>query len=76
MPLAAHVVDCAVVEEQERAVQSGDDQVLVVARVGDDRAAVRATRQVLEAPAALDLQLDVVDRVVQRLVGDGAGAVD
>ena len=42
----------------------------------DDRAAVRATGQVLEEPAALDLELDVVDRVVQRLVSDRAGAVD
>jgi hypothetical protein len=51
-------------------------EVLVVARIGDDRAVVRATRSVLEAPASLNLQLDVVGRIVQRLVGDGAGTVD
>ena len=42
--LVAHVVDRAVVEEQERALQPGDDQVLVVARVGDDRARRRRRR--------------------------------
>ena len=57
-------------------MQAGDDHVLVVARIADDRGAVGAPRQVLEQAAALDLQLDVVAGVVQLLLGDGAGAVD
>ena len=38
--------------------------------------AVGAARQVLEQPAALDLELDVVGRVVELLLGDRPGAVD
>ena len=71
----ADVVDRVVVEAQESAVHSRDDQVLVVARVADDGGAVRAARQVLEEAAALDLQLDVVDGVVELLLGDGPGAI-
>jgi hypothetical protein len=44
------VVDRSVVEEDESAVQPGDDQVLVIARIGNDRGAVRQARQVLEHP--------------------------
>ena len=44
--------------------------------IADDRGAVGAARQVLEQPAALDLELDVVDRVVQLLLRDRPGAVD
>ena len=40
MPRRADEVDDAVVEAEERGVQPGDDQVLVVARVGDDRGPV------------------------------------
>ena len=74
--LRTDVVDGAVVEEQERAVEPGEDQVLVVARVADDRGAVGAARQVLEQAAALDLELDVVGGVVQLLLGDRARPVD
>ena len=53
-------------------MQPRDDQVLVVARVADDRRAVRAARQVLEEAAALELELDVVGRVVELLLGHRA----
>ena len=75
-PLLADVVDRVVVEEQERAMQPGDDHVLVVARIADDRGAVGAARQILEDAAALDLELDVVAGVVELLLRDRAGAVD
>ena len=74
--LGPHVVDRVVVEEQERAVQPGDHQVLVVSRVGDHGRVVGAPRQVLEQAAALDLQLEVIVRVVQLLLGDVPCAVD
>ena len=67
--LAAHVVDRAVVEGREGAMHPGDDQVLVVARVADDRRAVRAAGQVLEQAAAFELELDVVGWVVELLLG-------
>jgi hypothetical protein len=35
--LGSHVVDRVVVEQDERAVQPGDHQILVVARIRDDR---------------------------------------
>ena len=76
LPLLADVIDRMVVEEQEGAVQPRDDQVLVVARIADDRASVRAARQVLEGPAALHLELDVVGGVVELLLRDRPGAVD
>jgi hypothetical protein len=70
------VIDGTVVEEQEGAVEPGDDQVLVVARIADDRGAVGAARQILEGAAAFDRELDAVIGVVQLLLRDGAGAVD
>ena len=57
-------------------MQPGDDHVLVVARVADDRRPVGHARHVLEQPAALDPQLALVGRVVQLGRADGAGAVD
>jgi hypothetical protein len=75
-PFAAHVVDRAVVEGGEGAMQPRDDQVLVVARVADDRRAVRPTREVLEEAAAFKLELDVVGWVVELLLGHEAGPVD
>ena len=56
----AYRVDRAVVEEQERRLQPGDDHALVVAGVGDDRGAVGHARHVLEQAARLDLQLGAV----------------
>ena len=76
LPLLPDVVDRTVVEEEERAVERRDDQVLVVARIADDRPAVRAARQVLVDAAALDLELDVVGGVVQLLLRHRARAVD
>ncbi len=52
------VIDGLVVEEQESGVQAGDDDVLVVARVDDDRRVVALARQVLVQAAALDPELD------------------
>ena len=57
-------------------MQPRDDQVLVVARVADDRRAVRPTREVLEEAAAFELELDAVGRVVQLLLGHRPGPVD
>ena len=68
-PLAAQQVDRAVVEGGEGAMQPGDDEVLVVARVADDRRAVRAAREILEEAAAFELELDVVGWVVELLLG-------
>jgi hypothetical protein len=45
------------VEQDERGLQPGDDEVLVVTRVGDVGGAVTVTRQVLEEAAAGDLEL-------------------
>ena len=58
-------------------MQPGDHQVLVVARVGDDRG-VRpsSARQVLEQAAELDPQLVAVGRVVELRARDRALAVD
>ena len=53
-----HIVDRGVVEQQERGVQPGEHQVLVVARVADDRHAFGIARQILEWPDAADLELD------------------
>jgi hypothetical protein len=53
------------VEEDEGTLQPGDDQVLVVARVGDDRGAVRQAGQVLEEPAGPDQHLG---RIVRHVV--------
>jgi hypothetical protein len=53
------------VREQERGVQPGDDEVLVVARVGDDGGPVAGARQVLEEPTGLDTELGPVGRLVE-----------
>jgi hypothetical protein len=76
VPLAAHLVDGVVVEEQERRVQAGDDQVLVVSRITDDRGVVRRPRQILEQAAALDPELDRVGRVVEMWADSRPPAVD
>ena len=76
LALLADVVDRVVVEEQERAVQPGDDQVLVVARIADDRGPSARRGRSSNSAAALDLELDRGRRVVQLLLGDRAGAVD
>ena len=62
---ATQLVDDAVVEQQERGVEPGDHQVLVVARVGDDRSPRGVTRQVLELAAVLYSEFRAVLRVVQ-----------
>jgi hypothetical protein len=65
------------VEQDERAVQPRDDQVLVVSRIGDNRRAVREPRQILEDPAGVDRQLRRIGRgVVERTARGGTAAVD
>jgi hypothetical protein len=64
------------VEQQDRGVQSGEHQVLVVARIGDDRRVVRLPRQILEKTAALDAEFVTVGRVVERWGAGRAAAVD
>ena len=59
------VVDCFVVEHQERRVQTGKDDVLVVARIAEDRRAVRRARQIFEQSAVLDAQLDAAERLAR-----------
>src|SRR5882672_3117397 len=61
----AHVIDRLVVEQEERGMQAGDDDVLVVAGIDDDRGVVARARQVLEQAAALDPELDSGARLVQ-----------
>ena len=41
-------IDSVVVEQQEGALQAGDDHVLVVARIGDDCLQCRGPREILE----------------------------
>ena len=59
------VVDRLVVEHQERRVQTGKDDVLVVARIAEDRRAVRSARQIFEQSAVLDAQLDPCERLAR-----------
>ncbi len=72
----ARPIDRVVVEEDERALEAGDHQVLVVARVGDDRRVVRVSRQILEQASRLDPELRPVDRLVQLRSGDRTRPVD
>ena len=72
---AQHVHD-AVVKQQKRRLHAGDEQVLVVAGVGDDRRTVRRSRHIFELAAALDLELRSVGRIVELRVGDRSAAVD
>ena len=65
IPVRSRPVDRAVVEEDERALQPRNHQVLVVTRIGHDRRAARVARQILEHPARLDPQLRPVGRVVE-----------
>ena len=51
------MVNRLVVEENERCLKTGDHQVLVVSRIGDDRAHVGVARQVFEESSALDPEL-------------------
>ena len=44
----ANEIDGAIVKQQKRRVQPGEDDVLVVARVGDERAPVLQARQIFE----------------------------
>jgi hypothetical protein len=50
-PVRADLVDELVVEEDERRLQPGDDEVLVGSRIGDDRRAVGVARKILERAA-------------------------
>ena len=76
-PLRAHVVDGVVVEEQERAVQAGDDQVLVVARVGDRSAAPSARRgRSSNSPPLSTFSLMWSSGSYSSCCGDRARAVD
>src|SRR5256885_16763714 len=67
-----------VVEPDERALQSRDDQVLVVPRVGDDGRVrpVVDTRQVLEQTAEAEPELVAVRWVVELWARDGPVPVD
>jgi hypothetical protein len=62
----AHGVDERVVGQQHRGLQPGDNDVLVVPGIGDDRAPGRIPRQVLVDAAAFDAQLGPVERFVER----------
>jgi hypothetical protein len=53
------------VEQDERALEPGDDHVLVVPRISDDRGSVARAREVLERPSALDPQLRPIVRHVE-----------
>jgi hypothetical protein len=61
----AQPVDPVVVELQEGRLEPANNNILVVARVGDDRGPVRQPRQILEQAARLDLRLRPVGLVVQ-----------
>ena len=59
-------------EEQERSLQAGQYEVLVVARIAEDRRVRgRVSRQVLEQPTSLDPELDPILGVVE--LGEPAG---
>ena len=53
----AQFLDHAIVEQQERSLQSGDHQVLIVARVRDNRSPVSPAGHVLELPPVLHVEL-------------------
>jgi hypothetical protein len=74
-PLGGELVDDPVVGEDHRALDPGDDDVLVVARVGDDGLPVGVAGQVLEPPARLDPQFHPVGLVELR-ARDRTTAVD
>ncbi len=73
--MIARPVDGLVVEEDEGALQTGDDQVLVVAWIGDDRRVVAGTREILEQTSRLDLQLVRIRQVVELWARDRAAPV-
>ena len=54
-----------VVEAQKGRLQTADDDVLVVARVGDDGCPTARAGKVLEAAGLLDLELHAVARIVE-----------
>ena len=68
-------IDGVVVEQQEGALQAGDDHVLVVARIGDDCLHRRGPREVLEQPSGFETELDPVGGVVESVIGDRPVAV-
>jgi hypothetical protein len=70
-------VDGTIVEEDERAVEPGDHQVLVVARIRDDCRARPVVRswQVLECAAVTNPQLRRIGGVVELGTAFGTGAV-
>ena len=71
-----HGVDGMVVEQEEGAVQAGEDHVLVVSGIARERTHVRGPREVLEEAARLDLELRAVGGVVQLRRADRAAPVD
>ena len=71
-----HGVDGMVVEQEEGAVQAGEDHVLVVSGIARERTHVRGPREVLEEAARLDLELRAIGRVVQVRGADRAAPVD
>jgi hypothetical protein len=73
--LGADGVDGVVVKQQECALQTGDDHVLVVARIGDDCLHRRGPREILEQPSGFEAEVDPVGGVVEPLVGDRPIAV-
>ena len=68
-------IDSVVVEQQEGALQAGDDHVLVVARIGDDCLQCRGPREILEQASGFEAELDPVGGVVESLIGDRPVAV-
>ena len=75
-PVVAEHVDHAIVEFQDRHVQSGDHQVFVVARVGDDRRAARGPGQILEEPSAFHLEFGPIARLIELRIFHGPASVD
>ena len=68
-----------VMEEEEGSMEAGDHQVLIVARVGNEGAPVRAAGQVFEEAAELDLELGCVARLhalIQLIVRPRPPAID
>jgi hypothetical protein len=67
---STNVIDNVVVESQKCDLQACDDQVFVVARVRDERAIVRGSRQVFKIPAAFHFEVRAIGCVVELRIGN------
>jgi hypothetical protein len=56
--VSGDIVDRVVVEQEERGMQTRENDVLVVARVAQNRRSAGRARQILEQSAVLDDELD------------------